>query len=168
MKHALKINVYAKEELYNCSIRTDCYRWPALTSDSGSVDWYGTANNNQNTAMKMGSLLAIPASVSIAGMGLETEPGKQIAWTLQNYGGYIVDDSYGPSFDLSGEDGPDGSITTQFQNDYGYPMEQRVNSNTAWSRDMQKIAHALYVVDNNTATSIGGGGTPRQPLAPAI
>jgi len=25
---------------------------------------------------------------------------------------------------------------------------------------------AVYVVNNNSATSIGGGGTPRQPLAP--
>jgi hypothetical protein len=35
-------------------------------------------------------------------------------------------------------------------------------------RDIQKLVKALYVVNNNTATTIGGGGVPRQPLAPAI
>jgi hypothetical protein len=47
-------------------------------------------------------------------------------------------------------------------------MEQKVANNTAWVRDIQRLAKALYVVSNNSATSIGGGGTPRQPLAPAI
>jgi hypothetical protein len=35
-----------------------------------------------------------------------------------------------------------------------------------WARDLQRIRPLLHVVDNNSATSIGGGGTPRQPLAP--
>jgi hypothetical protein len=43
-----------------------------------------------------------------------------------------------------------------------------VQDNTAWRRDMQKIVTALSVVNNNTATTIGGGGTPRQPLAAPI
>jgi hypothetical protein len=33
-------------------------------------------------------------------------------------------------------------------------------------RDMDRLFLALAVVDNNSATSVGGGGTPRQPLAP--
>jgi hypothetical protein len=33
---------------------------------------------------------------------------------------------------------------------------------------MKKIVQALAVVNNNTPSTIGGGGTPRQPLAPAI
>jgi hypothetical protein len=31
---------------------------------------------------------------------------------------------------------------------------------------MQRLAGGLNVVDNNGLDSIGGGGTPRQPLAP--
>jgi hypothetical protein len=168
MKHALKVNVNSTRDLYNCSTNADCFRWPALTSDSGSTSDYGSYNNNQNTAMKMGSLLAIPASVNIANLGLESEPGRQMAWTLQNYGAYIVDSTGGLSFGISAEVSPDGSMHDQFKADYGYDFEQRVNDNTTWSRDLQKLVDALYVVNNNTATSIGGGGTPRQPLAPAI
>jgi hypothetical protein len=59
-------------------------------------------------------------------------------------------------------------MRTQFRNDWGYDLEQRVNNNSSWSRDMQKLITALSVVNNNSPTSIGGGGTPRQPLAPAL
>jgi hypothetical protein len=167
-KHALKLNVDAPRALYKCTTAANCFRWPAATADSGAVGDYGTATNNQNTAMKMGALLAIPASVNITAMGLESDPGKQLAWTLQNYGMYIVDATGGPAYALSAENGPDGSKRTEFQSDYGYALEQRINDNTAWSRDVQRLMTALSVVNNNSATSIGGGGTPRQPLAPAI
>jgi hypothetical protein len=116
----------------------------------------------------MGALLAIPTSVNINALGLESDPGKQLAWTLQNYGIYIVDSTGGPAYAFSAENGPDGNMRTQFQTDYGYPLEQRINSNTAWSRDVQRLITALSVVNNNTPTSIGGGGTPLQPLAPPI
>ena len=167
-RHALKLVVYAKQVLYRCTSSSQCYRWPATTGDSYAVGFYGTNGNNGNYAMRMGALLAIPASSDIGGMGLETEPGRQLAWTLQNYGAYIVDDSYGPSFGFAAENGPDGSMRSQFQSDYGYPLAQRVNGNTPWTRDVQRLQQALFVVDNNAPSAIGGGGTPRQPLAPAF
>jgi hypothetical protein len=167
-RHALKLVVYAKQVLYRCTSGSQCYRWPATTGDSYAVGFYGTNGNNGNYAMRMGALLAIPATRDIAGMGLETEPGRQLAWTLQNYGAYIVDDSYGPSFGFAAENGPDGSVRNQFQADYGYPLAQRVNGNTPWTRDVQRLQQALFVIDNNGPSSIGGGGTPRQPLAPAF
>ena len=167
-KHAIKVEVYAKHDLFKCTTIADCFRWPASDADGYAVGFYGTDGNNTNTAMKMGSLLAIPPTVDINNLGLETEPAKQLAWTFQNYGAYIVDDTYGPSFMLEAENGPDGSLRTQFQTDYNMPFEQRVNDNSPWSRDMQRLVVALNVVNNNSPTSIGGGGTPRQPLAPPI
>jgi hypothetical protein len=167
-RHALKVNVYAKEALYKCTTRANCFRWPASHSDSYAVGWYGAATGNRNTAMKMGALLAIPPSKTIASLKLETAPAKQLAWTLQNYGAYIVDDAYAPGFDISVEDGPGGSVQKQFKADYGYEMLQRVSQNTAWVRDIQKLVKALSVVNNNSTGAIGGGGTPRQPLAPKI
>jgi hypothetical protein len=80
--------------------------------------------------MKMGALLAIPASTSISALGLETAPAKQLAWTLQNYGAYIVDDTYAPGFAFNAEDGPDGSKQTEFKADWGFAMQQRVAGNT--------------------------------------
>ena len=167
-KHALKVNIYAKQSLYRCATYADCFRWPATNADGYAVGFYGALNNNSNRAMKMGALLAIPASRDINSLGLETAPAKQLAWTLQNYGAYIVDDTYGASFALNVENGPDGSLPAQFKADYGFDFEQRVNSNSGWSRDMQRLSQALSVIDNNRADNIGGGGTPRQPLAPAL
>ncbi|MCS0658995.1 hypothetical protein [Massilia terrae] len=167
-RHALKVNVYAKEVLYKCTTSSACYRWPAVKADSYAVGWYGTANNNSNVQTKMGALLAIPPSINIAALGLETKPAQQLAWTLQNYGAYVVDDTYAPGFDLNVEDGPSGSKTAEFQRDWGFAMEQRVNNNTPWVRDIQRLVKALSVVSNNTASTIGGGGTPKQPLAAPI
>jgi hypothetical protein len=166
MRHALKVSLFKQMDYYNCSTVSECFRWPASTADSHAVDNYGSYNDNQNRAMKMGALLALPASVNINSLGLESEPGRQIAWTLQNYGAYIVD-SYGAAvFGLNAEAGADGNKGDEFLADYGYALESRPRYNTPWTRDLQKIIPLLAVVDNNSATSIGGGGTPRQPLAP--
>jgi hypothetical protein len=167
-RHALKVNVFAAEALYKCATKPDCYRWPAVTADSGAVGRYGSANNNANAAMKMGALLAIPYSTPIAALNLETEVAKQLAWTLQNYGAYIVDDTGAPGFFLDAESGPAGDKRAEFKADWGFEMAQKVADNTAWRRDMQKLVQALAVVNNNAPASIGGGGTPRQPLAPPI
>ena len=164
-RHALKVNVNSTHDLYNCATFTDCYRWPAPTADTGAQSEYGTENNNQNKATKMGALLALPASVDINSLGLTSEPGRQLAWTLQNYGAYVVDSTGGPAFAIEAELGPAALSAHQFQSDYGYPLEQRVRNNTPWSTDLQKIVAALAVVNNNSATRVGGGGTPRQPLA---
>jgi hypothetical protein len=167
-RHALKVNLYNRAELSICSTRPECFRWPAVKSDSGAVERYGRANNNTNRAMRMGTLLAIPANVSISSLGLTTEPGRQIAWTLQNYGAYVVDDTNGPSFAFNAEVGPAGSMRTQFRSDYNTDFEVYASAPTAWSRDVQKIRQVLAAVDNNGPTSVGGGGTPRQPLLPEL
>lgn len=168
MRHALKINLFEKMAYYNCpdNDKTQCFRWPAFVADNKATINYGSINNNQNAAMKMGALLALPPSVNINSLGLESDPGRQIAWTLQNYGGYIVDSAGGPSFTLSAEEGADGSKVEEFQRDFGYGMVARVRDNTPWTRDLQRILPHLHVVNNNSPSSIGGGGTPRQPLAP--
>ena len=167
-KHALKVNVYAKQALYQCKTSADCFRWPAVTADSYAVGFYGTNGGNANTAMKMGALLAIPASKDLSTLGLETAPGKQLAWTLQNYGAYIVDDTWGPNFAINAESGPDGSMRSQFQADWGYSIEMWGSATTPWARDIQRLILAVSVVNNNSPSTIGGGGTPRQPIAPAF
>jgi hypothetical protein len=168
-RHALKLIVNMRE-VHRCTTYAACYRWPAKGADSYAVGHYGTTRSGP-AALKMGSLLAVPSSVNIGSLGLESEPGRQLAWTLQNYGGYIVDDAYGGQFGIATELGPDGSFVRQFASDYGFAFHQRLNANGAagaWMRDVQRLVRALNVVDNNSSSSIGGGGTPRQPLAPAL
>jgi hypothetical protein len=168
--HAIKLDIYMKEA-YKCTTASTCFRWPAVTADGYAVGWYGTGANNpnvNNAAMVMGALLAIPANVDISALGLETEPGRELAWTLQNYGGYVVDDTWAAQFAIPTEVGPDGSFAAQFKSDYGFSFNDNLLNNDPWRRDIQRLLTSLYVVNNNTPTSIGGGGTPRQPLAPPL
>jgi len=178
MRHALKVNVYSAQDLGLCTGNFGaCFMWPAATADgyaANSGGGYGSATSNTNTAMKMGALLAIPASVNLSNIGLQSVPGKMLAWTLQNYGAYIVDSRSGPGFDFSIEDGAAGSKADEFQADYGYPFDGRLGYMTLgtaqaqWVSDIRLIIDYLRVVSNNSPTSVGGGGTPLQPLAPAF
>lgn len=168
MQHALKITLYAAQFLYKAQTWAAAYRWPALGADGYAVGKYGTnsnATNANNPNMVMGSLLAIAPTVNINNLGLETGPALQLAWTLQNYGAYIVDDAWGPNFLWNTEEGYAGSKIAEFQSDWGFPFQQRMNDNSAWTRDHKRLCEALSVVTNNGPSTIGGGGVPRQPLA---
>jgi hypothetical protein len=168
-RHALKFEVDSREVFPPCATAAACFRWPALAADTGATTTYGSmALPGVSSAMRMGALLALPAGVNINSLGLETDAAKKLAWTLQNYGAYIVDSIGGPAYNFSVESGPDGSFLTQFMGDWGFAFNQRIVNNTAWVRDVQKIIVALNVVDNNSPTTIGGGGTPLQPLAVPI
>ena len=90
---------------------------------------------------------------------METVPGMQLAWTLQKYGAYIVDDTWGPAFGFCGEKSNSGDLDTQFLADYGFNLIDRVIYNTPWMRDNQRLCVALRVVSNNSALTIGGGPT---------
>lgn len=184
MRHALKVNVDSVTSLGLCTGNFGgCFVWPAATADGYAANagsGYGSATNNTNSAMKMGALLAIPASVNLNSIGLQSVPGKMLAWTLQNYGAYIVDSRGSPGFDFAIEDGASGSKADEFQSDYGYPFDGRLGYMTLtnssgqptpqaqWVADIRLIIDYLRVVSNNSAASIGGGGTPLQPLAPAF
>jgi hypothetical protein len=159
VRHALKVNLWAHAAI---SATGNGHRWPAVRADSyyndsGDSDRYAGAV----PALRMGALLAIPADVDLDALGLQTAPAKKLAWTLQNYGAYVVDDT---AWDADAIDAQDG-VEEEFQAVYGMPME---GSSGRWRDDVMKLFAALSVVDNNGPTSVGGGGAPLQPLAPDI
>jgi hypothetical protein len=134
------------------------YRWPARNADSG----YSGRYVGSNPELRMGALLALAPDVDINSLGLTTDFGRRLAWTFQNYGAYVVDEGYGTSWD------PIAMAVEYGVND---ALSQRYGSNLesgAIGADVRRIYARLSVVTNNTATSIGGGGTPRQPMAPPI
>jgi hypothetical protein len=151
-----------------------------LTKKGGTPD----TNPSVNKSLKMGALLAIPKNMSIVLYGanpppsdathlyLETQPAQMLAWTFQNYGGY-TDDTIDNGIGFATENGPDGEFTAAFRSEWGFDFEGRVfqrtdnSANSAWLRDVARIFSALNVVDNNGPDSIGGGGTPLQPLTSA-
>jgi hypothetical protein len=110
--------------------------WPATQEDSGSSTYAGQ--------IPMGSLVAIPPSVDLTALDL-SDDGLVLAKALQDYGAYVVDRSGGFTF-------------------YAEPgAESRLGS---MRRDVNKIREQLRLVTNNGPSSVGGGGTPRAPLAP--
>lgn len=147
------------------------FRWPAVAADSHYANpaqgvGYGTLGafgGQAKDGLGMGTLLAIPAEVDLSSLQFETKQGAKLAWTHQNYGAYVVDTS-----------GDDGNYDVHLLNVEEaalpeYPAnEWNPGASTPFRRDMDKVFRLLSVVDNNSPTSIGGGGTPRQPLAAPI
>jgi len=196
VRHAIALTVDTPVVLDRCLTINDCFRWPAYSADCWAAPdgpcaqpptFYGSQNPNPVPGMKIGALLAISASTDINSLGLETEPGLMLAWTLQNYGAYIVESTGGPGINIDLDIGPTGSKQEEFDNDAWSntppfkapgPFFQRVNDGDGthgnapfgwpWTRDVQKLWRALQLVANNGPDSIGGGGTPRQPLAPPL
>ncbi|HVY38741.1 MAG TPA: hypothetical protein VHM31_12435 [Polyangia bacterium] len=163
VRHALKVELDGALNYGRCAAYSGCYRWPATQADSYATSRYGGAN----PALEPGALLAIPATVDVAQLGLETGAAAMLAFTLQNYGAYVVDDTAWPVYALCVELGPDGDFAQQFQSDWGFTMTPS-SKNTPWARDMDRLFGALAVVDNNTAATPGGGGTRLQPAAPPL
>lgn len=156
IRHALKINVFCKRF---CSQTTNGFRWPAVVADSGytnpsAENYYG----GSNPAVKMGSLLAIKPGTDLS--FITSTKLKKIAKAFTDYGAYVVDntawDVYGIAADKRVKD-------TLLNTDIAGDTESK-----EYHRQFQKLITSLMVVDNNSASSIGGGGTPRVPLAPCF
>ena len=169
--HALKLNVWANKWLYyGLSYEGEynlAYVWPADRCDNYADKDHGYKGTDPN--IMMGGLLAIDGNVTAESLGLKTEVGKKLFYALQNYGAYIVDDSYWDCFSWNIEVGVDEEVKAK----YGFSLkgdvgEEPILAQYNFSYDMQQLITNLCVVKNNYKTSIGGGGTPRVPLAPDL
>ena len=150
IKHVLKIELWGQQYYYP----NPCYIWPSYKCSH--------PNDGKNKYLMEGSLLSIPSSIKISSLNITTIPGKKIFWTLQNYGGYIVDDTATNRGTLCLENG----VEEEFEQKYGYPFESFPGSD--FYNDLLQIFQSLKIVINNANTTIGGGGNPLQPLAPPI
>jgi hypothetical protein len=156
IRHALKVNLDGAADYWPVG-----FRWPAIKEDGYGPQRYG----GKVPSLKMGALLALPASLNLASLNLQSGPGRMIAWTLQNYGAYCVDDAARSVYSIATELGPAGAVTSQFQQAWGYSFVSGVGD-TPWARDIATIFAHLAVVDNNSALTVGGAGPRLQPTAP--
>lgn len=127
------------------TLLTRVYLWPAYAIDR---------NSGYSGTLPMGALLAIPSSVDVERLGLSTR-GKVLAHAAQDYGIYIVDRG-GTGLNLLAELG-----NSDIRWDH-------VGNEPADWEDLAIIEGKLQWVRNNDPTTPGGGGTPRQPLAPPV
>ncbi|MEO0874944.1 MAG: hypothetical protein AAFY48_10090, partial [Bacteroidota bacterium] len=89
IRHVLKVNLYAAENLFYDS-GYEGYRWPAIRADGYAPDVYGTLRTEAVVPeCRMGALLAIPAQVELSSLNLETTPAQILALGLQQYGAYV-------------------------------------------------------------------------------
>lgn len=160
IRHALKLNLYAKKYLAFNSDDSPGYRWPAIRADGyANSDTYG----GPVPALEMGALLALLPDFDLE--QLQTSPARILAQALIDYGGYVVDDTAWDVFAVATEWSPAGRVIDEFKEVWGYEMEIN-NKEHPWAQDMTLLFSSLQVVDNNSIDAIGGGGVPRQPLAP--
>jgi len=173
-RHALKGNLFANQNYWRGTNSTNCYRWPARWCD-GYFNTGPLAYNGTNPALRTGALLALPSTVDITKLGLQTTPALYLAWTLQNYGIYLADDSAWPAFALETELSPKGDYRDQFKAAWGFSFTAGPSS--PWGQDVQTIFQNLNVVDNwnlnlynivkaSNGTMGAGGGAPLQSWAP--
>ena len=171
IRHVMKINLYGLANYYYDGT-THGYRWPASQADGCASSCYG----GTTPALRMGSLLAIPASVNVDSLGLETGPAKILAKALQDYGAYTVDDTAWSVYAITTEFSPAGRVDDEFNRAWGFPINPSTKT-VPWARDMDRLFGALNVVDNwdaaqwaTVSASSGaqgaGGGAPRVPWAP--
>jgi hypothetical protein len=163
IRHAIKLELSTDQLFKDAGNPANSFRWPARNAD-GDTREYGVFNKS-NSALRMGSLLAIAPNVTETSLGLQTAQGKKILKVLQDYGAYIVDTSGGSEYKPNG--GYPINIAAEssvVKNEFSF--DGSPSQNTAWFNDFKKMMAVIKVVDNNTPGSIGGGGTPRQPLAP--
>ena len=169
IRHALKVNLFGADDYYT---GYGSYRWPATTADGCAPGCYG----GSVPALRMGSLLALPPSIDVNSMGLETNASKILAHTFQDYGGYTVDDAAWSVYAIATEYSPSGKVDDEFTTAWGFPISP-LSRDVPWARDMDLIFGALAVVDNwdlstwqtvsaSNGTQGAGLGAPRVPWAP--
>ena len=158
IRHALKITLYAKDYIAYNDDGTRGYRWPAIKADGyANPSTYG----GKTPALEMGALLALKPNLTAEGLGLKTPIGKKIFKALQDYGAYLVDDSYCSCHNITAEQGVEAELKAK----YGYGMR---GSSGDFLEDVNRMWSAMSVVNNNGPDRKGGGGTPRVALAPAF
>lgn len=145
IRHALKLTLPAST-LSNDQVGA-CdggYRWPAITADTG---WQSSYTGSV-PSLCMGSLLMLPGA-SACDTGAELT--RRICAALRDYGAYVVDIH------------PTASGWRPFT------INAEVNSAPPFNAsEMFALFAQLQVVTNNASGAVGGGGTPRVPLAPPI
>ena len=169
IRHALKVNLFGADDYYT---GYGSYRWPATTADGCAPGCYG----GSVPALRMGSVLALPPSIDVNSMGLETNASKILAHAFQDYGAYTVDDAAWSVYAVATEYSPSGKVDDEFGAAWNFTISP-ASRDVPWARDMDLIFGALAVVDNwdfstwqtvsaSNGTLGAGLGAPRVAWAP--
>lgn len=122
------------------------YVWPATEQDWNSPTAY-------TGVIPMGSYFAIPATVNLAGLGLQTAQGLMLATAARDYGCYVTDSSGAASFYCEDDAGPAQAFATAL-----------LGGVSASAHDARIVFNALRFVTGNVSATPNGGpiGAPRR------
>jgi hypothetical protein len=154
IRHALRLDIGSRYLFYDAATRGR--RWPASRADARAAQQYaGTVE-----ALRMGALLALPPGTTAAGLGVRSKAGTKVLAALRDYGGYVVEDS--------GADAVHLGVEHRADIDFRKRTGHHIQADAGLGADMARIVTALAVVDDNSASAIGGHGTRRAPWAPPL
>lgn len=164
IRHALVMAADGGQMLVTGGVSGYCqgWVWPAAGQDSLSC----TSGDSYTGLNHVGTLAAIPPSISIASLGLTTPEAVMIAEAAQNYGVYPMMDRTG-SAGVSG-----GGYHIMYAEWPGVPDAWVASASQDYNID--KIRHALQIVTNTSESTPGGApfdGTSigrRANLAPSF
>jgi hypothetical protein len=157
IQHALKVTLWSKKYMAINNDGTPGFRWPALNADGYLRDpIMGYAG--RNPALEMGALLAIGPNETAEKLGIKTAVGRKLFQALKDYGAYVVDDSACDCFNLTAEQG----VNEEVKRVFGHSLQA---SGGQFFNDVNRMLNYMFIVNNNAPGSVGGGGTPRRPLA---
>lgn len=113
--------------------------WPATEQDGNSASTYtGT--------IPMGSYFAIPPTVNLATLGLQTSQGMMLAKAAQDYGCYVVDSSSAAVFFCEDDAGVAAAFATAV-----------LGGGSFSAHDPRVVFNALRVVSGNASATPNGG-----------
>lgn len=81
IRHALQCSIHILQ-LKKATTKEGTWQWPAITADGSWATYSGS--------IKIGALFAIPPDVDINSLGLASPEALALAWTMQNFGIYVV------------------------------------------------------------------------------
>ncbi len=149
IEHALKIDIYAARYLYYNNTLRKGFTDPAWLNDSYAPNGgYG----GTNTDLLMGSHLAIPKWMTADGLGIQTEVGRKLFYTMQNYGAYIVDDSAWEAYNFCAEYGVAEEVLETYNICikkgmlYSQTDANIISASNAFAGDMRLIMTNLCIV----------------------
>lgn len=136
IRHALAIALRPSQLFDNGS--GGGFVWPATEQDADSATTY-------TGVVPMGSYFAIPPTVDLTTLGLQTTQGMMLAKAAQDYGCYVTDRSSTQAFYCEDDAGPAQAFATAALGAGSSAHDPRV------------VFNALRVVTSNTAATPNGG-----------
>jgi len=147
IRHALDIELDERANYWWGGSQSTCFQWPATSCDDYAGKSYGY--HGTDARLRIGALLAIPATVGAADLGITTDIGRKLYDALRNYGAYATESAAWPAYNLAVESGADT-----------FPFEPTARA------ELQRLIAALRVVADN-GPSVGSRATAAVAVANA-